>query len=132
MEELTRYIKKVCYIDKKGDLHTPPDLLQHLTKNIKLEEIAFCYINCLLENDSLKEINSVLELQLENMQIQKTDYTKINILEMKNTLLEKKFDELNNFLKKYHKYRDSFKWNEQDYIDTINEIEKILKENYKC
>lgn len=35
--------------------------------------------------------------------------------------------ELEKFLREYEKNRDSFKWNEQDYIDTIEEIEKIVK-----
>lgn len=40
--------------------------------------------------------------------------------------LESILIKLEDFLKEYHKYRDSFKWNEQDYIDTIDEIEKII------
>lgn len=32
------------------------------------------------------------------------------------------------FLKGFHNYEKRFKWCEQDYIDTIEELEKILKE----
>ena len=35
-------------------------------------------------------------------------------------------NELKEFLIAYENNRDSFKWNEQDYIDTIEEIEKII------
>ena len=30
------------------------------------------------------------------------------------------------FLKEYHNYENRFKWCEQDYIDTIEELENIL------
>ena len=32
------------------------------------------------------------------------------------------------FLKGFHNYEKRFKWCEQDYIDTIEELERILKE----
>jgi hypothetical protein len=38
-----------------------------------------------------------------------------------------RIDEAIDFLKEYHNYENRFKWCEQDYIQTINQVEKILK-----
>ena len=56
---------------------------------------------------------------------------KIEQLQQENKQLKENKKELIEFLKEYDKYRDSFKWNEQDYIDTIEKIKEILgdKEN---
>ncbi len=50
----------------------------------------------------------------------------IKTLEQENQQLKENKKELIEFLKEYDKYRDSFKWNEQDYIDTIEKIKGIL------
>lgn len=55
----------------------------------------------------------------------------ITTLQEENKQLKENKKELIEFLKEYDKYRDTFKWNEQDYIDTIEKIKEILgdKEN---
>lgn len=37
-------------------------------------------------------------------------------------------NELEKWFKSYHKYQNRLKWNEQDYIDFIDNLEKELKE----
>lgn len=53
-------------------------------------------------------------------------YKEITKLQQENKQLKENKKELIEFLKEYDKYRDSFKWNEQDYIDTIEKIKEIL------
>lgn len=45
--------------------------------------------------------------------------------------LENTREEIREFLKGYNNNRDSFKWNEQDYIDVIEKIENILNKTNK-
>ena len=40
-------------------------------------------------------------------------------------------DKAINFIEEYNRNRNCFKWNEQDYIDVIDEIYSILKEVYR-
>lgn len=54
-------------------------------------------------------------------------------LRKENQQLKQQLEQRDNIIKKarefvneYEKNRNCFKWNEQDYIDTINEIKKIL------
>ena len=42
--------------------------------------------------------------------------------------LKEVIDKAIEFLKGFHNYEKRFKWCEQDYIDTIEELERILKE----
>lgn len=35
---------------------------------------------------------------------------------------------IQNFIKEFHKNRNTFKWNEQDYIDVILKLEKMINE----
>lgn len=70
--------------------------------------------NCLKYNDRNEEI--AVDLRTRN-----------NKLEEENKRLNNIITELEKFLREYEKNRDSFKWNEQDYIDTIEEIEKIVE-----
>ena len=37
-------------------------------------------------------------------------------------------DNIQNFIKEFHKNRNMFKWNEQDYIDVILKLEKMINE----
>lgn len=37
-------------------------------------------------------------------------------------------DNIQNFIKEFHKNRNTFKWNEQDYIDVILKLEKMINE----
>lgn len=37
-------------------------------------------------------------------------------------------DNIQNFIKEFHKNRNMFKWNEQDYIDVIFKLEKMINE----
>lgn len=53
---------------------------------------------------------------------------KLTNLQQENKQLKEDKKELIEFLKEYDKYRDSFKWNEQDYIDTIEKIKEILED----
>lgn len=53
------------------------------------------------------------------------DVSKIKLY-FENKQLKENKKELIEFLKEYDKYRDTFKWNEQDYIDTIEKIKEIL------
>lgn len=40
-------------------------------------------------------------------------------------------DKAIDFIEEYNRNRNCFKWNEQDYIDVIDEIYSILKEVYR-
>lgn len=42
--------------------------------------------------------------------------------------VKKQKDDVVEFIKEYHNYENRFKWCEQNYIDTINEIERMLGE----
>ena len=37
-------------------------------------------------------------------------------------------DNIQKFIKEFHKNRNMFKWNEQDYIDVILKLEKMINE----
>lgn len=49
-------------------------------------------------------------------------------LHIENQKLKEVIDKAIEFLKGFHNYEKRFKWCEQDYIDTIEELEIILKE----
>lgn len=67
---------------------------------------------------------------VETITMTKADYDRnVEKLLLDKLELEQRIDEATEFIKEYHKHRDSFKWNEQDYIDVIDEIEKILGGN---
>ena len=55
------------------------------------------------------------------------DYDDI-IFDLKEQLQQKEdiINKANNFIKEYEKNRNCFKWNEEDYIDVINETKQIL------
>ena len=55
------------------------------------------------------------KLQKENQQLKEQ-------LQQKEDIINK----VNDFIKEYEKNRNCFKWNEQDYIDVINEIKQML------
>lgn len=80
--------------------------------------------------DEIKEILECLEKygQLTPDAIDDLHYIRdyITNLQQENKQLKESKKELIEFLKEYDKYRDSFKWNEQDYIDTIEKIKEIL------
>ena len=42
--------------------------------------------------------------------------------------VKKQKDDVVEFLKEYHNFENRFKWCEEDYIKTINEIERMLGE----
>lgn len=52
----------------------------------------------------------------------------IKDLEQENQKYKEVIDKAINFMKEYRKNQNAFKWNEQDYIDVIDEIDSILKE----
>ena len=72
-----------------------------------------------------EEILDTIKSKLDSSMI----FTYINNLEQENKQLKEDKKELIEFLKEYDKYRNSFKWNEQDYIDTIEKIKEILGDN---
>lgn len=55
----------------------------------------------------------------------------LGLKDIKITLVDsedkKRIAKVNEFLKEYHKNKNMFKWNEQDYIDVIEKIEELLK-----
>ena len=67
-----------------------------------------------------------------NKEDYKTAYENVMIankmLYEENQQLKKQKDDVVEFIKEYHNYENRFKWCEQDYIDTINEIERMLGE----
>ncbi len=74
-----------------------------------------------------------IETDTEKLDLIDTDVyldllNKYNNLQHKLKEKNKIIDKIKDFLKEYHKYENRFKWCEQDYIDTILEIEKMLKE----
>lgn len=52
----------------------------------------------------------------------------IGTLQQENKKYKEVIDKAINFMKEYRKNQNAFKWNEQDYIDVIDEIDSILKE----
>lgn len=66
-----------------------------------------------------KEMNKSLEVLL---------YEMLNDAISENQKYKEVIDKAIEFLKGFHNYEKRFKWCEQDYIDTIEELEKILKE----
>ena len=46
----------------------------------------------------------------------------------KNQKQKEVIDNIQNFIKEFHKNRNMFKWNEQDYIDVILKLEKMINE----
>ena len=64
---------------------------------------------------SLILYNLIMNLQRENEKLKEQ-------LKQKEDIINK----ANNFIKEYEKNRNCFKWNEEDYIDVINEIKQIL------
>lgn len=53
-------------------------------------------------------------------------YERIWQLEKEKIELEQRNSKAIEFLKEFHNYSNTFKWCEQDYIDTIEELERIL------
>lgn len=72
----------------------------------------------------------IISVEDENVTMNKDTFYEMDnnfdIILKENKKLKKDKKELIEFLKEYDKYRDSFKWNEQDYIDTIEKIKEIL------
>lgn len=88
-----------------------------LERNIFASEIE----NLKKENKKLEEIINIKECQLEEIQQNKTDYTQVNILEMK-------IDRLNNIIKEVRKEMENSKHISIDDSKAIIEHErKILK-----
>lgn len=78
------------------------------------------------ENQQLKDLIVEKNNQLKDIQNKHTDYTQVNILRMKLDASEKARKEAIEFIKEYEKNQNLLKWNEEDYIDVINEIKKYL------
>ena len=49
-------------------------------------------------------------------------------LKEKNEKYKKVIGNISEFINEYRKHRNTFKWNEQDYIDVIDKIDELLKE----
>ena len=49
-------------------------------------------------------------------------------LKEKNEKYKKVIGNISEFINEYRKHRNTFKWNEQDYIDVIDKIDDLLKE----
>lgn len=65
--------------------------------------------------------------EIERLNKECEDLKKLNDANYKSFIeTNKVLIELEKFLKDYENNRDSFKWNEQDYIDTIEKIEEII------
>lgn len=58
------------------------------------------------------------------------DELQLYLMNLKDQVKKQKevIENIQNFIKEFHKNRDMFKWNEQDYIDVILELEKIANE----
>ena len=85
------------------------ELIRHCQREVKIAERIRRYDKHYLEHKLMLDV--ILENQKLKQKLQQRD----NII--------KKARE---FVNEYEKNRNCFKWNEQDYIDTINEIKKIL------
>ena len=49
-------------------------------------------------------------------------------LKENNEKYKKVIGNISEFINEYRKHRNTFKWNEQDYIDVIDKIDYLLKE----
>lgn len=92
----------------------------------KAEEVDKCIRTIKQENEQLKDLIIEKNKQIEDIRNQKKDYTEINILTMKLNQKEKIINNLNELINEYENNRNSFKWNEQDYIDVIDKIKEII------
>lgn len=54
--------------------------------------------------------------------------TVINFYEQQVQKQKEVINNIQNFIKEFHKNRNTFKWNEQDYIDVILKLEKMINE----
>ena len=74
---------------------------------------ARCIDLLIKENEQLKENNLAMQEEMAKTWAK---------LQQKEDIINK----VNDFIKEYEKNRNCFKWNEQDYIDVINEIKQML------
>lgn len=65
--------------------------------------------------------------------IEKPDEMARQIIKLKeeNKKLKEAFKNVSEFINEYRKHQNIFKWNEQDYIDVIDEVDNLLKECIK-
>lgn len=87
------------------------------------------------ENKELEEIIDIRECQLEDMQQQKTDYTQVNILEMKLDKLHSIIKEVREYIKENqeeHKYTDrgGFTYTEGHFLRDSDTLLEILDKEY--
>ena len=73
--------------------------------------------------EELRELANSMNKSLEELL-----YEMLNDAISENQKYKEVIDKAIEFLKGFHNYEKRFKWCEQDYIDTIEELEKILKE----
>ena len=81
-----------------------------------------------VKEDFIKNINDSYTLNLAVSVLEDRKELLNENLKLQQELQQKEdiINKANNFIKEYEKNRNCFKWNEEDYIDVINEIKQIL------
>lgn len=136
-QELKKQLDYLRSDEYLNQLRFERDMLQHVVDNGKVSEEDKNFIDMthrntelLEENQSLKDQVAYLRRDIERQEVKITDlenervpYTNEYVDKVKEV-----HNKATDFIKEYRKNRNVFKWNEQDYIDVIDEIDDILKE----
>ena len=83
----------------------------------------------ILYEENTRLVNEITVLKTENQKLKENNQSMQEEMARTWAKLQQKEDiinKANNFIKEYEKNRNCFKWNEEDYIDVINEIKQIL------
>ena len=128
------YLRSGEYINQ---LKFERNMLENVANNLEISMEDREFIDMTHRNTELLEENQKLKDQIAYLRrdIERQE-TKITDLENERVPYTNEYvdkvKELHNkatdFIKEYRKNRNVFKWNEQDYIDVIDEIDDILKE----